>query len=230
VDGAPNTFGHVVVDEAQDLTPLGLRAVARRTPARSLTVLGDLAQATAPGSVRSWDEALAALGAAQGSVAHLTVGYRVPGPVLALAERLLPLAGVVVPGSRPARIDGSAPRAVVDPELWPAVAAALRDLRSRHALSGVIVPDARHQAAVAALAELGLRPAGRIDHLQPDEVPVLPASSAKGLELDGVVVADPAGLLALGEPGARLLYIALTRAVQELVLVSEDPLPAVLQP
>ncbi len=88
--GGTRQFEHVVVDEAQDLSPMQLRMLARRARHRSMTVLGDLAQATGPASPGTWEETLAHLGApANAETAELTMGYRLPGAVLSLANRLL---------------------------------------------------------------------------------------------------------------------------------------------
>lgn len=230
LDGPPRTWGHVVVDEAQDLSAMALRAVGRRGPSGSFTILGDLAQSTAPGGQESWDDALAALGAGtDAAVEHLTIGYRVPAPVLEVANELLTLADVAVPASRSARLVGDPPRHVVATEAGLAAAAteALVEVRGRHALSGVIAPAHRLPALAAALAERGLVAVDHLDHLGPDDVPLLSAEASKGLELDGVVAVDHEALVAAGPRGVRLAYVMLTRAVQELTLVSPDR-PAVL--
>ncbi len=215
------TYGFVVVDEAQDLSPLALRMVRRRAPGGHITLLGDLAQATAAGAVRSWEEAFAGLGV-EGEVLALTIGYRVPGPLLAVANRLLPLVDADVEPSRAARLGGVAPRLVEASDTAAAVAHAVVDLKQRHRLSGAIVPADRLAAVAAALHACGLRPADHLQTLGADEVPVLSYELAKGLELDGVVVAEPERLLDGSARSARLLYIALTRAVQELTIVTSD--------
>ena len=222
LDGPPRTWGHVVVDEAQDLTPMALRAVARRCPSASFTILGDLAQSTAPGGQSSWDVALAALGGpADAAVEHLTIGYRVPAPVLDVANELLAHAAVTVPASRSARLAGDPPRRIsaAAGDIANAAADALVDVRSRHPLSGVIAPAARLAAIAEALTQRALAPVDRLDHLGPDDVPLLAAEAAKGLELDGVVAVDPGELVARGPRGVRLAYVMLTRAVQELTIV-----------
>src|SRR2546429_360539 len=110
VKGAPRRFGHVVVDEAQDLSPMQLRMLARRSRHHSMTVLGDLAQATGAASTRSWSEALGHLGRpANAQAAELTLGYRLPGAFLELANRLLPIAAPDVAPSRSVRADGDPP-------------------------------------------------------------------------------------------------------------------------
>ena len=226
LDGPPRTWGHVVVDEAQDLSAMAFRAIGRRCPSGSATILGDLAQSTAPAGQRSWDEALAALGSpTDRAVEHLTIGYRVPAPVLEVANELLAHAKVTVPASRSARLGGDPPRRVRADEvdLAAAAVAALVDLRSRHPLSGIIAPDTRLAALADALVACDLTPVDHLDHLGTDEIPLLGAEAAKGLELDGVVAVDHEALVATGPRGARLAYIMLTRAVQELTLVSVTP-------
>ncbi len=110
VKGAPRRFGHVVVDEAQDLSPMQLRMLARRAQRHSMTVLGDLAQATGPASPTSWAATLAHLGRPENAQpAELTMGYRLPGAFLALANRLLPVAAPGVAPSRSVRADGDPP-------------------------------------------------------------------------------------------------------------------------
>jgi len=226
IEGVPFAYGHVVVDEAQDLSAMGLRAIARRSPSRSLTVLGDLAQATEPGGQRNWDEAIASLGATgRSTLAELTVGYRVPGPILELANRVLLDAEVTVTPSRAARVDGDAPLEVeiAADLLGRAVLDHVVALRARHPQTGVIAAATRVPEIIAALAAGGLRGVLRLQGLEPDEVPVLPAESAKGLELDGVVLVDPDGISAGTARGTRLLYIAITRAVQHLTIVRPSP-------
>src|SRR5204863_189553 len=113
-DGVRRTYGHVVVDEAQDLTAMELRVLARRCPRRSMTVLGDLAQATRPGGQRSWDDVLVHLGSPDGAeVTELDLGYRVPAPIIDFANRLLPEAAPDVRPSRSVRESGSAPEIIV---------------------------------------------------------------------------------------------------------------------
>src|SRR5205085_12481986 len=110
VKGPPRAFGHVVVDEAQDLSPMQLRMVARRARRHSMTVLGDLAQATGPASPGSWEETLAHLGDPTNALpAELTMGYRLPGAVLSLANRLLARAAPGIAPSRSVRPDGDDP-------------------------------------------------------------------------------------------------------------------------
>jgi DNA helicase IV len=240
LNGHPRTYGHVVVDEAQDLSAMELRAVARRAPKRSMTILGDLAQATAPGAVRSWEDAVRHLGSPlTASIEELELGYRVPKPILDVANRLLPGAA---PGGRPARavrLEGAAPTFVAATDAADLAAEVVRVVQEQAATwgsVGVVVPEAMADRIGAALAVAGVTFGdGRRGGLT-DVVTLLLPPEAKGLEFDAVVVVEPAGFLAGGDVeselgrqlGGRLLYIALTRAVQELTIVHAAPLPAAL--
>ena len=230
LNGPPATVGHVVVDEAQDLSALALSAVARRCPSGSVTILGDLAQSTGPAGQSSWDDVIEHL-AADGSarVEHLTIGYRVPAPILDVANRLLPSTGVAVPASRSVRQDGHPPAVRRSADPAAAAAAEVIALRRHHRLTGVIATSRWHVPLAEALAEVELRAVGHVQQLDDDEVPVFGYEEVKGLELDGVVVVEPTEVLDGSERGARLVYVALTRAVQELTIVCADELPEVLR-
>jgi DNA helicase IV len=256
LNGVARTYGHVVVDEAQDLSAMELRAVARRCPSRSMTVLGDLAQATAPGAQGAWEEVVGLLapsrsgpgtagvagagGVAEASVEELELGYRVPAPIIDVANRLLP---AYAPGVRPARsvrVEGRPPVVVPCPDADPAalaveVATRTAALAGDWTSVGVVVPDPLLGPVGDALAGAGTgfgsarRPAGATG--RGEVVTLLAPPEAKGLEFDAVLVVEPAAFLATdaGEAvGGRLLYIALTRAVQELTIVHAEPLPVAL--
>jgi DNA helicase IV len=236
VDGVPRTYGHVVADEAQDLSPMALRALARRCPSASMTILGDLAQATEPGATSSWDEALAHLGSpSTARVEELSVGYRVPASVMELADRLLPRVAPGLAPTRSVRPGGRPPRVrAVDPTsddaaLVAAVAEEVARLAADWGSVGVVVPtDVGAGAVVDALAVHDLDAGAGARAVTGSAVSVVDPAEAKGLEFDGVLVVEPAAFSgdALDEVDAgRLLYIALTRAVQELVVVHRRPLP-----
>jgi DNA helicase IV len=246
LNGVARSYGHVVVDEAQDLSAMELRAVARRCPSRSMTVLGDLAQATAPGAQSSWDDVVASLGSpATASVEELELGYRVPAPIIDVANRLLP---DVAPGVRPARsvrAEGRPPELVACPST-DALAGAVADrvvvLGGRWSSVGVIAPALVAGRVADALAARGVAFGSSDRPGREALVTLLAPPEAKGLEFDAVVVVEPAAFMGTpgtgtdGGPdagsdatvGGRLLYIALTRAVQELTIVHADPLPAAL--
>jgi DNA helicase IV len=219
------TFVHAVVDEAQDLSPMQCRAIARRCPLGSVTVLGDLAQATTPWAPGSWPVTLQHLGH-EAVVRPLTVGYRVPGEVLELANRLLPhIAADVPPATSVRQGDGTlafAPRSALLDEV--------RDCLAVEGSVGVLVPDAAARAVLAELRGAGVD-AHPLDEGTDARVAVVPASTAKGLEFDSVVLVEPAEVVA-GEPsrvdGLRRLYVLLTRAVSRLRVVHDDPLPVEL--
>ncbi len=225
--GTPFTYGHVVVDEAQDHSAVGLRVIGRRSPAGSLTILGDLAQSSTPAGQRDWQVALGHLGAEVGDVAHLTIGYRVPAPILEMANRLLPFTGVDTVASSSVRREGDAPsvRVVPPSELPAAVVAEIVAVRHRHHNAGIVAPITLHTALDAAIAAAGLTMVDRVHDLGHDDVPVFTPEAAKGLEFDGVVVVNPHQIFDGSERGARLLYVAMTRAVQVLSFVTDAPLP-----
>ncbi len=207
---APRTFGHVIVDEAQDLTPMQLRMVARRARAGSLTILGDVAQATGPIRYPRWDDVLPHLPRGDtADVEELRHAYRVPREIMEVA---LPLLDTIAPDVAPpiSYRTGANPPAVHRVEEEHLLAEAYRQAAAApDGLLAVIVPD-----------ELGdLLPA---DDLW-DGVPVLTPREAKGLEFDHVVVVEPA-LIDLRE-----LYVALTRPTKTLVVVHARPLPQELQ-
>ena len=228
--GVSRTYGHVVVDEAQDLSAMELRAVARRCPSRSMTILGDLAQATAPGAQDSWDDVVTHLGSpATARIEELGLGYRVPAPILDVANRLLP---TVAPGVRPARsvrLDGRPPTDVATtPDALPGrVADVVAELAARWSSVGVVVPDDRRDDVAGALTNAGIAFGDGTSSFT-EAVTVLLPAEAKGLEFDAVVVVEPATFLFDGARGGRLLYIALTRAVQEVAMVHAADLPPVL--
>ena len=228
--GRTRSYGHVVVDEAQDLTPMQFRMISRRAPSGSITLLGDLAQATGPWTYADWGELRAHLPAV--APAHhdeLTLGYRAPGRVLDFASRLLPDAAPGVEPTtsiRPGRTDPEV-RAVPEGELVAAALAEARALASQHALVALIVPP--DLVAPATQLARGDTRVGRLDRdALTRPVTIVPAPSAKGLEFDAVVVAEPALLAGADQRGLRLLYVALTRPIQHLSVVHSAPLPPLL--
>ncbi|MGY1498846.1 HelD family protein [Streptomyces sp. QTS52] len=227
-----HSLGHVVLDEAQDLSPMQYRAVGRRCTTGSATVLGDLAQGTTPWATRSWEEALGHLGKSDAVVEELTAGFRVPTDVITYASRLLPH---IAPGLTPVASVRENPgffdvRPINDD---PAeVVAACEELLRNEGSTGLIAADARVPALAEALSAAGL------GHLSPGEettqetrLTLVPASLAKGLEYDYVVLDEPQAVVD-GEPdertGLRRLYVALTRAVSGLIVVHAAPLPGEL--
>ncbi|MFG2534238.1 HelD family protein [Streptomyces sp. NPDC048511] len=226
-----HSLGHVVIDEAQDLSPMQYRAVGRRCSTGSATVLGDLAQGTTPWSTGSWEQALFHLGKADAVVEELTAGFRVPREVIAYASRLLP---AISPGLTPVESVREAPgslavREVAAEELDTAVVAACEESLHHEGSIGLIAADARIPALAAALAAAGhacLSPGE--ETTAASRLTLVPASLAKGLEYDYVVLDEPAAVVD-GEPdertGLRRLYVALTRAVSGLIVLHAADLP-----
>ena len=240
--------GHVILDEAQDLSPMMLRAVGRRASTGSVTVLGDLAQATTPWATRSWQESLAHLGHPDAIVEELVAGFRVPGAVIDFAARLLPqIAPALKPPHSVRTHRGELDLRLTD-RIGDELVEAINQAMHNEGTVGLIVADAA-VPGVRKLLEtrhidydlLGEDPAifePQADSHQSDlEVaprlkPILvPAALAKGLEFDHVVLLEPADIVA-SEPdqvtGLRRLYVCLTRAVTSLVVVYAAELPAAL--
>ncbi len=228
------SVGHVVADEAQDLSQMMLRAVGRRCSTGSTTVLGDLAQATTPWASRSWEDALRHLGKADAHLEQLTKGFRVPGEVIEYAARLLPsIAPDLEPPTSVRRTRGELEVAQVS-DLVAATVSAARLEAEKVGSVGLILPDAHVAAVTQALREANIGFAllgsdlGNIESEFEIALDVVPASLAKGLEFDHVLLLEPAGIVA-GEPdhvtGLRRLYVCLTRAVTSLVVLHTEALP-----
>ena len=238
LNGSPFTYGHVVVDEAQDHSAVALRVIGRRSPSTSMTLVGDVAQSTTAAGQERWADVFGHLGpsGSSGTVADLTIGYRVPEPILRVANRLLPLTGVDATESRSVRTAGAPPAwrhvDAGDPGRFAAaVADATAGVKARHRLTGVVAPAGLHDP----IAAVGLVAVDHVHELGPAEVPVFDAEAVKGLEFDGVVVVNPHDVLHEGgdEPtprGARLLYVAITRAVQSVEFVTDAAPPPVIAP
>jgi DNA helicase IV len=213
----PRAYGHVIVDEAQDLTPMQLRMIGRRG-ARSFTILGDIAQATGPIPYRGWGELLPYLpGGGEAAIEELRHAYRVPREIMALA---LPLLERIAPGTEPPvayRVGAEPPRVVHgEPALSLAFEEAAR-LAGEEGLLALIVPPSLRGGEAASLFD-------------ETRVPLLTPREAKGMEFDHVVVVEPAAIVdeALGGQGLRELYVALTRPTRTLVIVHARPLPDAL--
>jgi len=239
LNGSPFTYGHVIVDEAQDHSAVALRVIGRRSPTGSMTLVGDVAQSTTPAGQEQWSavfDHLTVRDRPVGTVADLSIGYRVPEPILAVANRLLPLTGVDATESRSVRRVGQEPSwlRVGPSELAAAVADLAVATKQRRRISAVVAPPALHGAIAAALSSHGLVAVGHVHELDPTELAMFGPEAVKGLEFDGVIVVNPHQILsestdvAVTERGARLLYVAMTRAVQELHFVTAAAPPPVL--
>ncbi|MFF5172701.1 HelD family protein [Micromonospora sp. NPDC000089] len=223
----PAGFGHVVIDEAQDLSAMQCRAVARRSEHGSITLLGDLAQGTAPWAATDWRESLAHLGKPDAQVVPLSVGFRVPEVVVAFANRLLPALAVDVPPARSLRRDGALDVRTVN-DLAGAAVDEVRAALAHDGSVGVIAADAAVDGLRAALAAAGVATATADELQDAARVTVVPATLVKGLEYDHVVVVEPAAIVAAEPRGLHRLYVVLTRAVSRLSVLHSAPLPAPL--
>jgi DNA helicase IV len=233
------TYGHIVVDEVQDLTPMQLRMVARRSLSGSMTIVGDIAQATGAHAPSSWDDVLAHLPQPRSGrdelnrVIGLSVGYRIPGQIMELANRVMAAA---TPGLR-------APSAVrlgpAPPSFVSATTDTLLDRTVDETLALVEAVDGGNVAVVTpndmvdqmsdALSARGIEH-GRANRSALDSgVTVVPVSLVKGLELDAVVVVEPSRIVTGELQGMRSLYVALTRSTQRLSVVHADELPTPLR-
>ena len=231
ITGDVREYGHIVVDEAQDLSAMQARALARRCPTGSFTILGDLAQATGPWIRDSWQELTTHLGVPDAVVAALSWGYRVPGKVLELAASQLPLVSPGLTAPRSVRPGWSAPRArrvMLEDLLRESVATALEAVEAGMTVA-VVVPDARLAEARAAVdafgAVAGDGGAGEFDRA----LTLLPVGSCKGLEFDCVVLVAPDEIVGAAPDGRRWLYIAMTRCTQALEIVHAVDLPLGLE-
>jgi DNA helicase IV len=227
------TYGHIVVDEAQDLSPMELRMIDRRSLNGSMTVVGDIAQATGAHAHDSWDDVLRWLpDRHEPRRAELTIGYRLPGPSMELASRLLQLAA---PGLRPpssVRTVGDEP--IVESSTAETFAADLAAAVRRESaaigagniaiVAATSMIDDVEAALVSEGVDFGRAHRGNLDH----QVTVTPVSLVKGLELDACIVVEPIEILESEHRGPQALYVALTRATKRLSILHAWPLPAVL--
>jgi hypothetical protein len=201
---------HVILDEAQDLSPMECRMIARRAEYASMTIVGDLGQATHPLAVGSWRQLLTRLGKREARTLELNTGYRVPQTIADYAARVLD------PGIAPTR--SYRPGGVLSVRRVDDINAAVRDA-VRQAPPEETIAVIATDAAAEALASV----------IDVPEVAVLPASLVKGLEYDHVIVVEPADIVAAEPRGLNRLYVALTRAVASLIVVHRQTLPAALR-
>jgi DNA helicase IV len=233
-DDEIRTYGHIVIDEAQDLSPMQLAMISRRSLSGSLTVVGDIAQSTGAWAHADWNEILSLLPDRRPARREqLTVGYRIPGPNMDLAARVLARSAPDLLPPRSVRQDGRPPifrRVEEGVPLGPAIAQAVRDEIPAvdNGNVAVICPASRVDECSAALAAVGIDHGVAIEQGLNHQVTVVPVGIVKGLELDATVVVDPAGILDEEAQGMRALYVALTRATKLLTVVHPGDLPDVL--
>ena len=227
------SYGHVIVDEAQELSAMAWRMVMRRVPTKSLTVVGDVAQTGNPAGARSWGEMLDPYVKGRWREERLTVNYRTPAEIMAVAADVL---ASVAPEEEPpesVREEGEYPRAIrvgAAADFGPQVAQVVDE-----ELSGLTAAEEGRLAVIAPaarIAELAAQVPGAVpgDRAEALDAPValLTVTQAKGLEFDRVVLVDPAGITTQSPKGGHDLYVAITRATHRLAVVYEGELPPVL--
>jgi DNA helicase IV len=231
INGRTRSYGHIVCDEAQDLSPMQLRMLARRATNGSMTVLGDVAQATGAHIYETWDEALPNLATSEDvRREELTLGFRAPAQILEFASRLLRSAAPSVRPTTSVREGRFSPEAreVAEELLESEAMSAATQLATEGFLVGVILPEGplitRFEAATRRDANVGRIDRDRITR----PMTLVPAPAAKGLEFDAVVVVEPALIAGSDRRGLRLLYVALSRPIHQLVVVHSLPLPSAL--
>ena len=229
-DDEIRTYGHIVIDEVQDLTPMQLRMVSRRSLNGSMTVVGDIAQATGSLAPNDWDDVVRHLPTQRGSrVIGLSVGYRIPARIMELANKVMMVATPSLRAPTSVRAGDEAPEfvQVVRPDLMSAVIAATKELDAEvgDGNIAVVVPDSMFEEVAGAFTSAGIEHGEATRSGLGMGITVVPVSVVKGLELDGVIVVEPARIVADETQGMRALYVALTRSTKRLTIVYSDPLP-----
>lgn len=228
-------YGHVIVDEAQELSEMAWRTVMRRVPTRSLTVVGDIAQTGSAAGAASWGQMLDRYVPGRWREQRLMVNYRTPAAIMKVAADVLAAVAPDQTPPEPVRDDGPPPAAVALPveELPSLVRSELVLVTGGEDIGGafkegrlaVIASAARHAGVLRALPDAAV---GATPEALDSPVVVLTAEEAKGLEFDSVVVVDPSGILAESAKGGQDLYVALTRATRRLTVVHDGDLPPLL--
>lgn len=225
------SLAHIVVDEAQDLSPMQCRAIGRRCSTGSATVLGDIAQGTTAWATENWQQMLGHLGKPDADLRVLDTGYRVPGQILDFASRLLEhIAPDLSPASSVRQDPGALlVRQVPTAALTRELAAACRDALARAGSTAVIAADGQIPALRKALAAAAVPHAVLEGAADGEQITLVPVTLAKGLEFDQVIVVEPGQIAAAEARGLHRLYVALTRAVSRLTVLHAQPLPAALR-
>lgn len=220
----PRRWGHIIVDEAQDLTPMQLRAIRRRSKNGSMTVVGDLAQSTGPFARDSWDDVSAVLKThIPVKIEHLKHGYRVPKEVYDIAALLLPQAAKNIEPASIIRATGLKPRlfTVVPSQINQEIARQAQHHKSKGRFVGVIAPEEQFDDIRQAFNQQHVRFTDSSTGELSTSINLVSPEMSKGLEFDAIIVVDPQAILETDEKwGARLLYIALTRTTRLLDVIA----------
>jgi DNA helicase IV len=225
------TYGHIVIDEVQDLTPMQLRMASRRSLNGSMTVVGDIAQATGALAPDDWADVLAHLPDQRPSrVIGLSVGYRIPDRIMELANRVMMAATPSLRAPVSVRAGDERPefvRAASADDLFAETARATEAMSAtiEGGSIAVVAPDAMVDAVSNGLTAHGLEHVRATRSGLSAQITVVPVSVVKGLELDGVVVVEPAEIVDSEQQGLRALYVALTRSTRRLTIVHARDLP-----
>ena len=223
------TFGHIVVDEIQDLSPMDLRMLSRRSLNGSMTVVGDIAQATGAWAHQNWESILLHLpNRKEPHMSELTIGYRIPAPLMELAANVLKEAA---PGLKPpssVRAEGESPIFVsVDSSLDSLTEVIIEEQKKADSGNLAIVAANSQIEQIEALLDKAEIVFGRPNRRGLDEqLTVVPVGLVKGLEVDVVIVVEPKKIIEEQIQGMRALYVALTRATKRVVVVHAEELPA----
>ncbi len=225
------SLAHIVVDEAQDLSPMQCRAIGRRCATGSATVLGDIAQGTTAWATTSWPQMLAHLGKPDADLRVLDTGYRVPRQILDFASRLLPhIAPNLTPASSVRQDPGALLVWQLEPdELSDAFVQACTDALGRPGSAAVVATDGQIQALASVLVSAGLPHAVLDEAATGEQITLVPVTLAKGLEFDHVIVVEPGQIAGAESRGLQRLYVALTRAVSRLTVLHTGLLPEALR-
>ncbi|NEK87825.1 helicase [Blastococcus saxobsidens] len=223
------TYGHVIVDEAQELSSMAWRVLLRRIPTRSMTLVGDVAQTSTLAGASSWREVLEPHLGSSWRLEELTVNYRTPAEIMAVAADVLAAGGAVTAPSESVRSTDELPWSWQVPEanLPSAIAEAAAELDAADGTLAVIVPFSRLEEVTAVVR--AIVPSASAEGDLTDGVVVLTPEGSKGLEFDSVLVGDPVGIIEEGVRGHNDLYVALTRATQRLGVVHAGELPPELK-
>ena len=228
------TYGHIVIDEAQDLSPMQLHTIARRSLSGSMTIVGDIAQATSAWAHPSWESVIEHLPSERGvNEYELTVGYRLPGPLIELASKVLKLA---MPGLAPpvaVRPEGDPPRFVetTPDDFGSTLERTINE--ERQAIGAGNIAIICTSGAAADVSEFlsdhdidhGVAYAGALEK----PLSVIEVSMVKGLEIDSAIVIEPDSIVEDEPEGLRSLYVALTRATRRLAIIDTGDSASVLQ-